>query len=345
VEPGTRNSAAYEHYLRGRAYAAQVTGAEFARAADSFREAVKFDPGYADAWAALGAAYRRLPLVGEIEPTGAFSEATRAAQRALDLSPDHPEAVSVLGTVAMWYEWDYPRAEQLLRRVATRLPGSAESHVYLAHLLSNLARHDEALAEIRQARSLDPNLPIARSLEGQFLYMARRYDESLAHMDSTVSFAPRFVQGHVMRAYPLLALQRYEEAIRACDIAIALEDAIPRSSWVGQRVFPTALRAYALARAGRRAEAEATLERIRRHERETWVRPIHAALVLHGLGRDDEALQQLRRAVDVRDVGLTFLGVDPKWDELRTSPAFQAVLSRVNLLEASNRVLGTSAIR
>ena len=57
VEPGTRNSEAYESYLRGRADAAQVTGADFARATESFRRAVTLDPDYADAWAALGAAY------------------------------------------------------------------------------------------------------------------------------------------------------------------------------------------------------------------------------------------------------------------------------------------------
>ncbi len=343
VEPGTRNSEAYESYLRGRADAAQVTGADFARATESFRRAVTLDPEYADAWASLGAAYRRLPLAGEIEPTGAFTEAARAATRALELAPDHPEALSVLGTVAFWYEWDYPRAEAFLRRAVTRQPSSAESQVYLAHLLSNLGRHDEALVEIRHARSLDPNLPIARSLEGQFLVMARRYDEALAQLDPAVELAPRFVQGHVMRAYPLIALRRYDEAIRECDIAIELEARIPRFGSVGARVFPSALRAYALARAGRRAEAEAELERIRGQERETRVRPANVALVLHGLGRDGEALHELSRAVDGRDPAVTFLGVDPRWDGLRTSPSFQALLSRVNLLEVSNRVLGSGA--
>jgi tetratricopeptide (TPR) repeat protein len=173
--------------------------------------------------------------------------------------------------------------------------------------------------------------------------MARRYDEALARLDATVEDAPRFVQGHVMRAYPLIALRRYDEAVRECDIAIGLEDRIPRFGSVGARVFPSALRAYALAQAGRRAEAEAALERIRRLAHETRVRPHHVALVLHGLGRDSEALHELSRAVDGRDPAVTFLGVDPKWDELRASPVFQALLSRANLLEVSSRVLGGRA--
>jgi tetratricopeptide (TPR) repeat protein len=339
AQSGTRSAEAFEHYLRGRAQAAPVTGADFARAAESLRRAAAIDPAYADAWAALGAVLRRLPLTGEVEPKAAFTEAGRAATRALDLVPEHPEALSVLGTVAFWYEWDYLRAEEFLRRAATRQPSAAESHVYLAHLLSNLGRHDEALVEIAQARSLDPNLPIARSLEGQFLVMARRYDEALARLDSAVELAPRFVNGHVMRAYALIALRRYDEAVRACDIAIELEDRIPRFGPVGARVFPSALRGYALAKGGRRADGEAALERIRSLERETRVRPVHIALTLHGLGRDEEALHELSLAIEGRDPAVTFLGVDPKWDGLRTSPSFQALVSRVNLLDVSNRTL------
>jgi tetratricopeptide (TPR) repeat protein len=343
IEPGTRDSEAYESYLRGRGHAAHVTGVDMARAVESFRRAVTLDPDYADAWAALGAAYRRLAMAGEVEPTGAFSEAARAARRAIELSPEHAEALSALGNVAFWYEWDYPRAEELLRRAVALQPSAAESHLSLAHLLSNLGRHDEAIAAVRQARGLDPNLPIARSLEGQFFFMARRYDEALALLDATVKIAPRFIQGHVMRAYPLLALGRYDEAIRECDIADELEAAIPRSGSVGPRLFPSSLRGYALARLGRRSEAEAMLERIRRQGRERWANPLFAALVLHGLDRTDEAIQELSRAVDVRSASVTFLGADPKWDELRTSPAFQALLSRANLLDVSNRVLANRA--
>ena len=59
--------------------------------------------------------------------------------------------------------------------------------------------------------------------------------------------------------------------------------------------------------------------------------------MLHALGRDDEALDRLRAAIDARDLFVTFLGVDSKWDGLRDSPVFRALLSRVNLLEVSDR--------
>jgi serine/threonine-protein kinase len=104
-------------------------------------------------------------------------------------------------------------------------------------------------------------------------------------------------------------------------------------------VFPTALRGYALARSGRRAEAEAVLQQIRERARDAYVPPHDIAMMLHGLGRDGEALQELRRAVDIRDVRVTRLGVHPQWDGLRGSPEFQALLSRIGLLDVSSRAL------
>jgi hypothetical protein len=139
-----------------------------------------------------------------------------------------------------------------------------------------------------------------------------------------------------MRAYPLLALRRYDEAIRACEIAIELEDRVPRAAGVPPRAFPRAQRGYALARAGRLAEAEQTLHRLR----EISARPFTIALILHGMNRNDEALQELEKTVEGRDPSVTFLGVDPKWDGLRELPAFQALMSRAGLLDVSNRVLG-----
>ena len=65
------------------------------------------------------------------------------------------------------------------------------------------------------------------------------------------------------------------------------------------------------------------------------------ALLLHALGRDDEAFAQLRKAVEVRDVLVTFLRVSPLWDDLRGTPAFREVLKQANLLAVSKTVRAT----
>jgi TolB-like protein/Flp pilus assembly protein TadD len=335
ADPGTRRNDAFEAYLNGRIDVRKPARVELMRAAAFFLEAVKLDPGYADAWAGLASAYMRMPIAGDARPAESFADAKRAASRALELDPAHAEAQSVLGAVAFWHEWDYARAERLLRAALELQPSSVNSQLTLAHLLSNVGRHGEALTEIRRARALDPTWAVARSLEGQFLFMARQYDEALAHMDTMVEIEPSFAVGHTMRAYALLALGRYEEAIRECAVSLELTRGLDNSakpySWL------IALHGYALARMGRPREAVTTLAQLRSQARAQYVPPHHEALLLHALGRDDEALERLRASVDGRDVFATFLGVDPKWDALRDVPAFRDLVSRVNLLDASDR--------
>jgi eukaryotic-like serine/threonine-protein kinase len=322
---GTRNSQAFDAYLRGRVHVARPTEPDLLRAASFFDEALKLDPNYADAWAGLGSAYKRLPIVTG-GASDAFAKARDAAMRALAIEPEHAEAHSVLGTVAFWYEWDYPRAEALLRRALELQPSSADSQVFLAHLLSNIGRSDEALDEIRRARALDPAWPVPRSLEGQFLFMARRYDAALRHLDDMVKVHPQFWSARLFRLWTLIALGRYEESLAQSDRAHQLH---PHAE--GSALGPLAMKGYALARMGRRQEAAALIEQIRAQRS-------NPAILLHALGRDDEALAELRTAVGERSVSVTFLGVDPRWDDLRDLPAFQDVLSAAKLLDVSNLV-------
>lgn len=55
------------------------------------------------------------------------------------------------------------------------------------------------------------------------------------------------------------------------------------------------------------------------------------ATVCVGLGRAEEALEFLERAVECRDGWLTWLGVEPRFDPLRTDPRFRGILRRIGL--------------
>ncbi|HVE65032.1 MAG TPA: protein kinase [Thermoanaerobaculia bacterium] len=329
ARPGTRNSADFEAHVRGRAHVLKPTRADLARAKELFEKALELDARYADAWAGLGSAYKRMPIAAGVDPREAFPKAKEAAHRALQLEPENAEAHSVLGTAAFWYDWDYPRAERLLRRALELQPSSADSQLFLAHLLANLGRFDEALQEIRRARALDPAWPLARAHEGHFLFMAGRYEKALEHLNDAVKIDPHFWPGHTFRMLSLLALGRYDEAIRQAQRLAEL-----RRSDRPEGVDP-AYTGYASALIGRRPDAEQVLAKLR-------ARPggsaAGEALVLHGLERDAEALRRLEDAVDERAMAVTFLGVYPWWDDLRDHPDFRRLLSRVHLLEVSDEV-------
>ena len=60
------------------------------------------------------------------------------------------------------------------------------------------------------------------------------------------------------------------------------------------------------------------------------IQPYMVALVLVGLGRNDEAITLLEQAYDQRSTLLSYLDRDPRFDPLRTSPRFMELLRRMN---------------
>jgi serine/threonine protein kinase/tetratricopeptide (TPR) repeat protein len=331
LRSGTRNDAAFQAYVRGRRYVFNP-GPDLHRARDAFEEAVRLDPEYADAWAGLGSAYKRMPVAGGVPAPEAFPRAKEAANKARALDQNHAEAMSVLGTVAFWHDWDYGEAERLLRTALQLRPSDADAELFLGHLLANLGRFDEALESIRRARGFDPEWPLARAHEGHFLYMARQYDRALEHLAASVKIAPQFWPARNFLVFTLLALGKYDDAIQHCDALAQLRQGVEADVTGGGLPF----KGYAYARMGRRTEAEQVLEQFRRAARVRL--GMGEPMLLHALGRDDEAMDVLERQIERRDQTVTFLGVYPVWDDLRDSPRFQKILQSIHMLDVSNRM-------
>ena len=75
----------------------------------------------------------------------------------------------------------------------------------------------------------------------------------------------------------------------------------------------------------------AELEGLLKLSTERFVPPYLIALVYNGLGERDEALAWLERGFEQRDPSMTFLKVEPKWNNLRDDSRFQDLLRRVGL--------------
>jgi len=114
-------------------------------------------------WAMLALPPRRLPVsvavgdylsaVARLEKTGSPAAARAAYERALERWPDDLTALIGLGNAAH-RDGDFEGAEQAFRRATLVHPRSAAAHNNLAQTLAELDRHDEALAEAREAVGL-----------------------------------------------------------------------------------------------------------------------------------------------------------------------------------------------
>jgi TolB-like protein/Flp pilus assembly protein TadD len=318
----TADPDAYDLYLRGKHYWNQIRPTTLRRAIECFEAAVSKDPGFALAWSGLADTYSVLPVTSDGDPAELWPKARHAADEALRLQPALAESCTSSGVVAFWLDWDWRRAEQELRRAVLLNPSYASGHRFLAHVLSNLGRHAEALAVMGNARRLDPLSPALHAVSGQLLLQARQFEHAADEAQHALALHSEFWLGHLILGKAYERTQRAAAALAEFDTAFQLSEGNTEA---------LSLKGYTLAAMGRRTQAEQVLRTLLETARTRFVPPYNVALLYAGLGIADAAYECLEQARLVRDVHVVFLTVEPKWDPLRGQPAFQSLLQRCGL--------------
>ncbi|MBP1610447.1 MAG: serine/threonine protein kinase with repeat, partial [Acidobacteria bacterium] len=124
----TENTEGYQLYLRGRYYWNQRTEEGFKKGIQYFNQAIEKDPDYALAYAGLADSYLMLGGYGYLASEDARPRAKAAAKRALELDENLAEAHTLLASVAVGYDWNWPEAEKGFRRAIILNPNYATAH-------------------------------------------------------------------------------------------------------------------------------------------------------------------------------------------------------------------------
>ena len=219
---GSRDSAAYEHYLTAR-FHAQMLGADgLAKSVEQFQRTIGLDPNYALAHAGLADTYRRMAIGTDAPPAQALAQGLAAAQRAMQIDPALAEAHAALGWMRWWAQWDWPGAEQSFRRAIELNANLAEAHLGLGHLLCSQQRCEEGLAHVQRARELDPMTLIYHVIEASYLRQRGRVQESRARLDKVLQIEPRFWPAHQALAGWHFSARRPDDALAALRTAQTL---------------------------------------------------------------------------------------------------------------------------
>jgi TolB-like protein len=319
----TENTTAYQLYLMGRYYhVIKLTPPDITKSIGFFQQAIEADPGYALAYFGLAEAYRSASITGDRPPKEVFPLAKAAATKAVQIDESLAEPHAALAFIHMWFDWDWVGAEREARRAIALNPNSAFAHHTYAHLLLNLGRHQEAIAEATRTRELDPVSLLANNLEGAILYYAGRNDEAMERLQKTVELDPNFWIAHLYLGHLYLRKGKYPEAI--AEFGKARECSRGNSEAIS-------MTGYAWASAGDVVKARRVLDELKSLSAQRYIPPYNVAAVYMGLGEQDEAIAWLERAYEERDVRLSFLKIDPKWDSFRSDPRFISILQRVGL--------------
>jgi eukaryotic-like serine/threonine-protein kinase len=318
----TENSEAYQLYLKGRYHVLTARHAGAETGISYFRQAITIDPTYALAYAGIAEASTGLAFGSEMPSAEVFPRAREAAQKAVEIDGQLAEAYVALGWVSLFYDWDWRASEDHVRRALELNANNADAHLAYGMLLCDTGRRDEGITELRRAVELDPLNLRNNAVEGEYLHFVGQTDEALARFQKTFELEPNFYLAHLFASSAYADKGMFPEAVAEGRTARRLNP-------VGS--VPVVFLGYALAKSGDRAEARALLAQLLKASNERYISPYNVALLYIGLGERDEALEWLERGIDQRDLRMTFLNVEPKWNNLRSDPRFADLLRRMNL--------------
>lgn len=336
-------------YMKARHEQSKGTQEGLESAVEHYQHAIAEDSSYAPALAGLASAQLLLGLQQPDSAVGLVSSAMSAASKAIQMDPRSAEARDVFTEVQRQLA---VVGDSVRVRVLTQIGDSLGAvGVGLGALL------DSALSVVRVGE-----VGKVQPVPGRFEWVAPSselaYQIEFQRLESLgASGLPTSVTGDrlAMMALRVGLGGRPEEAERILN-ELLRRDSTSTVAWdalahlrLAQGDLQGAVeveqrRAATLGGAGATAEAtelqrmvrergaegyfEWRLQRLRERERAgEEVSHLAQAHALTGLGRHEEALEQLEQAAAAREPGLALLAVDPTWDELRGEPRFRALMS------------------
>ncbi len=325
----TKDAEAYQLYLKGRYFWNKRDEEGFRNGINYFKQAEEKDPTYALAYSGLADSYALLCDIGVVAPIDEMPKAKAAAQKAVDTDPTLAEAYTSRAFVKLSYDWDWLGAENDFKHALQLNPKYPTAHQWYASYLMQMGKFDQAKEEIEEAHNLDPLSPIIGSNSGLYSYYEHNYDDAINKYKQTLQIDPDF---WVARHYLALAhVQKgmYADAILELRALIKVAATGP----VPDKVIETETEAaaslgFAYGMAGKRAEAQAILQKLQVLSQRRYVSGLYFAIIYAGLKQNDRAIEYLNKAFESRHPGLVLIRIEPMFDGFRSDERFKQLVNR-----------------
>jgi serine/threonine-protein kinase len=312
--------AAHELYLEGRYHLNQTTPSGMNKAIELFEAAIRKEPTYALAYAALANCYVYLGFLGAVAAE-VYPKAKQAAARAVEIDETLAEPHAVLGYAATYYDWDWATAERELERAIALNPNYAQGYLHYSWYLGSQGRLEELRTAILRAKELDPLSIIIHANMSNYYQFGRDYDGALVQTRKALDMAPDAPIVLLFHGMACWGKELYEEAAAVFKKLVDITGGGPG--------FKGYL-AYSFAKVGQKESALVILNELTVTSNSQPVPSFQFALVMLGLDRFEEALTWLEKAFEERGSWFPHIRHECLFDPLRGYPRFQDLVRRMN---------------
>ena len=320
----TTNPEAREFYLKGRYEWDKRTPESLTKEVDYFTQAIVHDPNYAPAYVGLADCYNLLREYSVMPSAEAYSRASAAARKAVELDDSSADAHTSLAFATFYGSFDRPVAEREFRRALALSPNDARSHHWYGTFLLAEGNYPEALSEIETAQQLDPASTAIIADKGLILLYAGPREQGVALLKQLESTDPGFPLSYRYLQTASLLNRDYrgylDEARKEARLShdsqkLAIVDAGQKGFSHGERqaMFEDMLAVE------KNFYAEGHLPAYELAEAYAWV------------GNKPEALTYLQIAYQQHEAQLAAIRNSPAFEGLHSEPSFRNLVVQVGL--------------
>jgi tetratricopeptide (TPR) repeat protein len=250
------NAAAYDAYMRGKVNVGSENPDNNNAAVKLFEQSVAADPNFAAAYAELARAFT---IKARYSGTAAekqklYEDAEVDVEKALAIDPNLAEGHFARGLI-LWTPYKrfpHEQAIQSYRRAIELNSNFDEAHHQLGFVYLHIGLLDKAQQEIEKALAINSSNTLARYRLGVINMCRAKYEEAFQIFNST----PRDMNPSLLAFYTSNALFRLGRNEEASEIIEKFFKDYPKDE--GGAV--TSVKAMMLAKAGKKREAEATIQ-------------------------------------------------------------------------------------
>ena len=322
----THNMKAYSLYLE-----ASRSGYATDKTKELLLEAIELDSSFADAYVllAVNKLFRvivsRLLVPEDLESY--LNEAKALFKKSLELDPNNATALRRLGSMALWFEWDFAKATKYFEKSVQLEPALNEEGI--TEYLLSLGKFDEALQNSFLTVKANPNSAYSILVQGLCYYFTNDLQlakQSVRLAEEKMDSIDIFSDGNIYRL--LIFLEDYPEVLKKYKNLIKDQ---PSSS---PRINSLAAIAYHYT--GETKEVQKILQELKMQQMESPVGSpaFHIAMIYAQTGDHELAFEWLEKAYRSHEVEMYWLKVEPPFRPLYNDPKWQEMLDKVGFPES-----------
>jgi TolB-like protein/tetratricopeptide (TPR) repeat protein len=283
-----------------------------------FTEAAGRAPRYARTLSGIARCHLELAVRGLSSTSASVSMAKEASLRAIELDPEMVDPHATLGS-ALAMQWDWQGAEKSFLRGLSLGTHTSALRDY-ALFLAARKRFDEASEYLGNAQRIDPFSYRQKAARAKFFHLTRRYSEAIRLWSGPLIHGPLPLEARFFLALMLVGLGDTANATQL------VQDIRPAA---GAQLAMMAGIAEVLALSGEVRAAEDIAKDLKLLAPDSQLCKYRQALLAVAFGDGKRSLDLLRTALKMREPELVWIGVEPRFDPLRTESDFEAVVANV----------------